>query len=471
MVMMSLFTANCDDVQLLRLHAEQRSEEAFAELVRRHAGLVYSAALRQVGGNAVAADITQTVFIELARKAARLARHPALIGWLYTTTHRLAAHYVRDEARRHRREMEAHAMEQLQRADRHAEADWDRIFPVIDAAMQDLGPTDRLAVLLRFFARRPFAEIGAQLGMSENGARMRVDRALEKLRVKLEKRGVAAAAAALATALASPAVTAAPIGLAETIASTAIAAIAATTTTIHLPAIMAFTKLKIVSLAAALTVAGTAIVLEYQAGNRLRAINDGLQRQIKQLTEESRAARLAAQLNSEELARLRASQTELLRLRGEVARLRSEKTKLAAKPPGSPGAGVPPTDTPPLADVGTDTPENSATSLLWAITNQKKARFIELVKFPDDVSESQAIKLYEELFRRFTKAYSRYQFGAVTSIRTEEDGTVNLNFAHRDLDTGYEGPLGVKLRKFDSDWKVVVDDVPRTDPAESVKTP
>ncbi len=466
--MMTMVTTHCDDAKLVRLHAEQHSEEAFAELVRRHIGLVHSAALRQVGGNgSAAADITQAVFIELAWQSARLTRHPALVGWLYTTTHQMAAHYIRDETRRLRREHEAHAMQELHRSDHDADADWDRIHPVIDAAMHDLGETDRVAVLLRFFERRPFAEVGARLGLSENGARMRVDRALEKLRAKLEKHGVTSTASALAAALAGPAVAAAPAALVETITATAITALAATTSTIQLPTLMAFAKLKTASLAAALVVAGTAIMLQYQAANRLRMEKDGLQHRIKQLAEETQAQRQAADLNTEELARLRASQRELLRLRGEVALLRTEKAKLAATAPRSPTeGGQPPKDTL-IADVGTDTPENASTSLIWTITNQNKNRFMELVKFPDDVSSQQAAKLYDHLFRQFTNAYSRWQFHSISKTRVDEDGTVRLYFDFLNLDTGDEGPLLISLRKYDSDWKVVIDDVPRADPAES----
>ena len=93
-----------NDSELLRRFAAEHADDAFAELVRRRIGLVYSAALRQVGGDAHRAeDIAQEVFIDLARKARSLARHPALIGWLYTSTHFAAAKSNRTEQRRSRR--------------------------------------------------------------------------------------------------------------------------------------------------------------------------------------------------------------------------------------------------------------------------------------------------------------------------------------------------------------------------------
>src|SRR5580704_2989440 len=100
-----------EDAQLLRRYSAERSEAAFAELVRRHVDLVYSAALRLVNGDAHSAqDVTQQVFTELARRAKPLARHPALIGWLYTTTRRMASRVIRSDQRRAARERTAHTM-------------------------------------------------------------------------------------------------------------------------------------------------------------------------------------------------------------------------------------------------------------------------------------------------------------------------------------------------------------------------
>src|SRR5512142_745689 len=100
-----------DDASLLRTFADHRSEPAFAEFVHRHVDLVYSAALRRTGGDAhLAQDASQQVFVLVAQKAASLSRHPALTGWLYTTTHFTASKLVRTEQRRRAREREAQAM-------------------------------------------------------------------------------------------------------------------------------------------------------------------------------------------------------------------------------------------------------------------------------------------------------------------------------------------------------------------------
>ena len=209
--------------ELLRRYVADRSEAAFAELVRQHIDLVYSAALRQVNGDVASAqDVAQAVFTDLARKAPRLARHTALTGWLYTSTRYAAANARRAEQRRHAREQEAHAMNQLLQP---AESDlaWQELRPLLDEVMHDLNAADREAVLMRYFEHRPLAEIGARLGLSENTARMRVERALDKLRAALAKRGVTSTVGALAGILAQRAVGAAPAELAGQVSHAAFA--------------------------------------------------------------------------------------------------------------------------------------------------------------------------------------------------------------------------------------------------------
>ncbi|MES2697884.1 MAG: sigma-70 family RNA polymerase sigma factor, partial [Verrucomicrobiota bacterium] len=165
-----------DDPTLLRRYADERSEAAFAELVARHLPLVYTAAARRLSGDAHRAqDVAQLVFCALARDAHRLSRHATLTGWLYTTTRNAVVDVVRSERSRQAREKEAHAMQEIS-SDPEA-ADWSRLKPVLDDALDHLAATDREAVLLRFFQGRAFAEIGAALGLSEDTARKRVERA------------------------------------------------------------------------------------------------------------------------------------------------------------------------------------------------------------------------------------------------------------------------------------------------------
>lgn len=211
------------DAELLRQFVQHRDEDAFTELVNRHVDLVYSSACRATGGDANAAkDVTQLVFVEMARKAGRLTRHAALAGWLYTTVRYVSANLRRSERRRAVRERKAHDLNESSRSDT-TEPTWESLCPVLDDALHELNETDRGAVVLRFFADHSLRQVGAALGLTENAARMRVDRALEKLRVLLSKRGVISSAPGLAVALTTGAASAAPESLAASVATGALA--------------------------------------------------------------------------------------------------------------------------------------------------------------------------------------------------------------------------------------------------------
>ena len=140
-----------DDATLLRCYAEERSQDAFAELVQRHLPLVYSAAVRRTNGDAHRAeDVAQQVFTMVARDAGKLAQHPVLTGWLYTATRHAATDVMRAEPRRTARELEAQAMQE-QDAATEPVADWEKLRPVLDAVMDELDERDREAVLVRYF--------------------------------------------------------------------------------------------------------------------------------------------------------------------------------------------------------------------------------------------------------------------------------------------------------------------------------
>jgi RNA polymerase sigma factor (sigma-70 family) len=212
-----------DDAELLKRYAEEGSESAFRELVRRQAGLVYSAALRQVSGDeALAKDVSQRVFFDLARKARSLARRPVLASWLYTSTRFAALNAVRAKRRREFREQEAYMSENADRESLPG-PDWEELRPLLDSALHELPERDREAVLMRYFEGRPFAEMGEKLGIGENSARMRSERALEKLRTRLGRMGITSTASALGSVLVSQAVLAPPPGVAAALAGSALA--------------------------------------------------------------------------------------------------------------------------------------------------------------------------------------------------------------------------------------------------------
>lgn len=216
------------DTSPLRRYAEHGDEAAFAELVRQHLPLVYRCACRLLGGDAARAeDVAQEVFADLARKAHALASHPALAAWLHTTTRYAAARVRRGEQRRRTRDEEAERMNQIEQAGADTPR-WDGLQPVIDEALAHLKETDREAVLLRFFAENSYAEIGRRLGLSEDAARMRTDRAMEKLRVWLARRGIGSTAAALGVAFAGQGAVAVPAGLAISVTQGALSVAAGT---------------------------------------------------------------------------------------------------------------------------------------------------------------------------------------------------------------------------------------------------
>jgi RNA polymerase sigma factor (sigma-70 family) len=213
-----------DDATLLHRYAQEGAPEALAELVHRYAGLVYSSALRRTNGDtAMAADVAQAVFTALARDARAASRGTVLIGWLYVATRNAALNALRAERRRKLHEQAA-ALSIVESNDPSASLPWEKLRPVIDRAMDALSADDRDAVLLRFFEKRSFAAIGATLETSEAAARMRVGRALEKLREQLSRAHITSTAVALEALLTNEALATTPAALADTLAAGALAA-------------------------------------------------------------------------------------------------------------------------------------------------------------------------------------------------------------------------------------------------------
>jgi RNA polymerase sigma factor (sigma-70 family) len=318
-----------DDAALLRQYAETRSDHAFAELVRRHVNLVYSAALRQVGGDAhLAHDVAQLVFTDLARKAAAVARCPVLAGWLHTSTHYAAAKAVRSEQRRRLREQQAHAMQELLNNSAQ-DAEWSRLRPVLDVAIKQLPPEDRDAILLRFFEGRAFAAIGERLRLTENAARMRVERSLEKLRHELSRRGIDSTSGALATVLINQAVTAAPVPLASSVTAAALTGTAASGAVASFLQFMAITKTQISVAGALLLGGGAAISFQQNAQAALQNEIATLQQQNTSSTD-LRAQNLQLQNQIAEARALQADTTGLAALREGTAALRNAAAAAAA---------------------------------------------------------------------------------------------------------------------------------------------
>jgi RNA polymerase sigma factor (sigma-70 family) len=250
-----------NDAELLHAYVKDGSEPAFHELVERHKGMVYASALRQAGDPALAEDITQAVFIVLANKAPMLPSGVILSGWLFRATRFAVFDALKSNRRRIRREHEAYLMNSNSPESPHPDASWKEIASVLDESLARLGTTDRHALLLRFFEQKNLAEVGHSLGISEDGARKRVQRALEKLRSLLGQRGVVVPATILASSLAAHGAPAAPATLAaagSTAASASVLSLAKSTL-----ALMAWSKTKIALIAATavLLINGAAITV------------------------------------------------------------------------------------------------------------------------------------------------------------------------------------------------------------------
>jgi RNA polymerase sigma factor (sigma-70 family) len=197
-----------DDMALVQAYATEQSEAAFATIVARHVGLVHSAALRQLRDEHLAQDVTQAVFLLLARKVGSLTPDTVLSGWLYRTTLFACADVRRRELRRQQREQEALMEASIETSD--TQTVWTQLAPVLEDAMARLRDRDRDALVLRFFDNKSMKEIAATLGLEERAAQKRVRRALEKLRGAFVRRGITFSAAVISAALATHSVNAAP---------------------------------------------------------------------------------------------------------------------------------------------------------------------------------------------------------------------------------------------------------------------
>jgi len=326
------------DMELLRNYTTHGTEAAFAGLVERHVGLVYSAALRQVGIAAHAEEITQAVFVILARKAAGLRPDSVLEAWLYETTRLASLNFLRGERRRQSREQEAYMHSNfLEHTD---DSVWNQLSPFLDEAMARLGKEDREAVILRFFKEKKLAEVAEALSITEAAAQSRVHRALEKLRKNFAKHGVTSTTAAIGETIAANSIQAAPAGLASTISY---AALSAKTTATALTATKTMTILQKAFATTATIAAAGAIIYAAHLNSQLRLLqaqNASLAGQIQRLQQQLSDANSQISSLNDQIASSDRNADELLRLRAEVTQLHRNESlpqAIATHPPKAPG--------------------------------------------------------------------------------------------------------------------------------------
>ena len=209
-----------DDAQLLQQYIETGCQDAFAQLTAKHIGFVYSAALRHVHDRHVAEEITQAVFIVLARKASTLRHEAVLSSWLLSTTRYAALGHMKMAARRKRHERRAAEMAKTV-WEEEADKSWPQYEGELDSALASLRESDRKAVMLRFYEHKSFDEIAHILGTAEEAARKRVSRAVEKLRGFFGVSARTLPATTITYFLYSKMVASPPAGLAAKVALTA----------------------------------------------------------------------------------------------------------------------------------------------------------------------------------------------------------------------------------------------------------
>jgi RNA polymerase sigma factor (sigma-70 family) len=454
-----------DSQELLADYARHGSEAAFGELVARYINLVYSAANRLVEGDAHRAeDVAQMVFVDLARMSGKLSSEVMLGGWLHRHTCFVAAKLMRGERRRQFRERQAVEMNALQN-------DPETTLPpaALDEAINELDEADRTAILLRFFEQRDFRSVGAALGSTEDAARMRVGRALEKLHSMLTKRGVTTSAAALGAVLAAETVKAAPAGLAAAISSSALLPAATTIKAI------AMTTLQKTILTATVVAAIGAGIFEVRQASGLSAQFQALRQQEASGNEQ--LARLTTE-NSNLAGQLaRASQTtpsdgealrDLLRLRAEVRALRQKTNELAQLASGAQSAAG---KSPALRSTnlisreswtfaGYASPEAALQSLFWAkstgnekawLDNMCDSNTVENLKNNEIKGDSDAER--SQYIIDMTKNWLAYRI--LNEVPTDDDtAVVQMEVSALQNGKTNAGDFMMEMKRIGGSWKV-----------------
>ena len=454
--------------KLLADYAENGSETAFRELVGRYIDFVHSVATRLTGGDAhLAEDVCQLVFADLARQSRTLCRDSALGGWLHRHTCFVASTIMRGERRRQSRERQVALMNE---SPDYSEVNLAAIAPVLDDAINLLGDDDRAAIVLRFFEKHDLRSVGEVMGTSENTARMRVSRALDKLHSLLKHRGVSFSAAALGTALGTSAVTAAPVGMAAGVSTAVLmGSVTSVGTAVAGLKFMAMTKIKLGVAAVIVAGAATTFILQNQAQSKILTQNASLRGQLDQLAglaAENRnlSNRLALlgrpkPLTPEELS-------ELLRLRSEAGAQKRELANLQSMAAGRTGsastgrvAATPETQIHLTKDqwvfAGYATPEATLQTVWWAQTHKDKKAFLDALA-PEDragFEKMYAGKTDEEIMAANQDTLAQIQQVQgyrVLKNQVESDDQVSLMVYFDGADNWQK----IRMKRIQTEWKI-----------------
>jgi RNA polymerase sigma factor (sigma-70 family) len=309
------------DAELLNAFVLGQDEAGFRELVDRRIGFVYAVNLRRLREAHLAQDATQAVFIALARKAARVACCPSVIGWLHRSCCYESLNLMRAQTNRLARETEAERLGTTTGGSLPS-GDSGALEVVLDEILNELPDKDREIILARYFSNHSYAEIGEKTGHTENAARMRADRALVRLRDRLASRGFPSAAAVLAGLLPSYAAAAAPTGLATIVANTALTTLG--TGAVSASLLFSMSTTKIVTATAVFALAGFVGFETYQ--------NSKLRRELADLRQQTGHATEKYQNLEQRFAALQLKETGA----GTVAAPPAQRTERAPVQPAAP---------------------------------------------------------------------------------------------------------------------------------------
>jgi RNA polymerase sigma factor (sigma-70 family) len=457
-----------DDHQLLEEFRLSRSQEAFRRLMERHLPMVYSAACRMMPDSSLAQDITQNVFLTLSQKADSIRPPQVVGGWLYRTTRHIAMHTIRSEQRRREREEAAATLQTLQMDDHP-----NPILADLEPALDELDSADRDPLVLRFFENRSLREVGTELGISEDAARMRVNRAVERLREVFSRHGATVSSAALLTALGLTANAAVPAGLSAAITTAVFGATATTTIAMTTMNWISIKSICAIGTAAALTGAGTYFVQRGQV-EQLRREQQSLSETNQALLAQLRSAQESARSSEEQLNNSRQNATELLRLRNEVGLLRRQVAEAKASQPAT---QVQASEKAPasrsrsyefarerLANLGYDTPEAALATAAWAAIQGGHDAILETLS-PELLTNKQATAVYNrnqkamgQLLKSITMLSKKALSDTEVQIKVEYDldngnGTAFKQYAITPMLKGAAGwKLGVTM-DYSENWE------------------
>ena len=206
-----------DSENHLLAYVRSGDEVAFAKVVEAYSALVYGTAYRKTRNAQLAEEITQNVFVLLARKAEKLVSRPGLGVWLHRTALLVSQNLLRSEASYQRRMALVREQGGLS-----SERDVEIFFEGVDEALDRLSESDRMVVMMRFFEEKEFREIGAKVGKSADAVQKQIRRALEKLNRSLTAKGSTFSLGAVGLLLSSELAKAAPVASSAVISAKAV---------------------------------------------------------------------------------------------------------------------------------------------------------------------------------------------------------------------------------------------------------